>query len=93
MFSVLKDFKLQIFVVAMIAVAAVFNDGRRPHRLGWLYDYLGPTEFMWTIRGVALLAVCLVIVAIRSRLRADRRIERFVDQRARLEPEKRIVAE
>jgi hypothetical protein len=73
----------------MIAVAAVFNDGRRPHRLGWLYE--GPTEFTWTMRGVALLAVCVVVVAIRSRLRTDRRIDRFLDQRARLEPEKRVV--
>ena len=75
----------------MIVYAAVFDSGHRPLRMQGLYDLLGPTAFAWVSRAIAALWVLAVYLLMRDRYRTDRRIERFVDARAMLEPERKVL--
>lgn len=75
----------------MIVYAAVFDGGHRPHHMQGLYDSLGPAGFAWAARAIAALWVLAVYLVMRDRHRTDKRIERFVDARAMLEPERKVL--
>ncbi|AVA23901.1 hypothetical protein [Rhizobium sp. NXC24] len=89
--KVFKENKLVIFFTALIVYTSIFDGEKRPHRMGNLYDFLGPTGFAWTLRGIAALWLAAIFFLLLEKYRTGQRIERVVDKRAMLEPEKRTM--